>query len=511
MARTRRHDAFPPGLLTRRDLLKGAAVLAAGAASARAARAATEGGASGRMKQQPNIVLAIADDWSWPHAGVYGDPVARTPTFDRLARGGMLFRNAFCSAPTCTASRGAILTGQEPHRLEEGGNLWSLLRPEFITYPDILEEQGYFVGFSRKGWGPGDVPGSGRNRNPAGSQYPDFGEFLKARPEGQPFCYWFGSTQPHRPYKKGSGADAGYDLSQTKPPPFLPDTPEIRADLADYYAEVETFDSQVGDLLKTLDEQGLAENTLVIMTSDNGMPFPRAKANLYECGVHMPMAVRWPGQVRPGSVTSELIGFVDVAPTLLEAAGEPAPREMTGRSFLDVLQTGRSQRPRETVFTERERHAFVRRGNLSYPSRSVRTRQFLYIRNYRPDRWPAGDPDAFNDMGAFGDIDGSPTKEYLLQHRDDPATVDFFSLATAKRPAEELYNLSNDPWCMKNVAGEGAFSGVLATMSSLLDRWMRRTGDPRALSDEDPWDSYPYTNQKHSTTEQAQKGTAEAP
>lgn len=161
---------------------------------------------------RPNILFCFADDWSWPHAGAYGDKVVKTPAFDRVAREGFLFTRAFSAAPSCTASRAAILTGQSPHRLEEGGTLHGYLPKKFPVYPDLLEQAGYAVGFTGKGWGPGNFKAGGRERNPAGPPSKSFDEFLKTVPAGKPFCFWFGSLDPHRPYEKGSGLAAGRSL-----------------------------------------------------------------------------------------------------------------------------------------------------------------------------------------------------------------------------------------------------------------------------------------------------------
>ncbi|HID21905.1 MAG TPA: heparan N-sulfatase, partial [Planctomycetaceae bacterium] len=145
---------------------------------------------------RPNFVLLIADDWSWPHAGAYGYEAVRTPNFDRVAKEGVLFTHAFVAAPSCTPSRAAILTGQWHWRLKESGNLWSTLRKEFATYPDLLEEAGYFVGYAGKGWGPGRLEPGGRRRNPAGKRFESFAQFMGQRPAGRPFCFWFGSFDP---------------------------------------------------------------------------------------------------------------------------------------------------------------------------------------------------------------------------------------------------------------------------------------------------------------------------
>jgi len=194
--------------------------------------------------RRPNILLAIADDWGYPHASCYGDPVVKTPTFDRMAREGVLFTNAFVSSPSCTPSRGALLAGQHFWRLREGADLWVTLPADIPTYPDLLEKAGYFVGHTRKGWGPGKL--GDRTRNPAGPQFNDFEQFLAQRPKDKPFCFWFGSIDPHRPYEPGSGKGSGIDLGKIKLPAALPDAEETRSDVADYYFEVQRFDREAG-------------------------------------------------------------------------------------------------------------------------------------------------------------------------------------------------------------------------------------------------------------------------
>jgi N-sulfoglucosamine sulfohydrolase len=442
--------------------------------------------------RRPNILLCIADDWAWPHASIYGDPVVRTPTFDRVAREGVLFTHAFSAAPSCTPSRAAILTGQAPHRLEEGGNLWGFLPAKFAVYPDLLEQAGYFVGFTRKGWGPGDFKAGGRTRNPAGPQFADFAEFLRQAPRDRPFCFWFGSHDPHRPYQRDAGLKAGMKPELVRVPPFWPDAEQVRRDVLDYYFEVQRFDRETGELLALLEQQGRLDNTLIVITGDNGWPFPRSKANLYDAGTRQPFAVRWPARVPGGRRLDDFVNLADLAPTFLEAAGlKPLP-EMTGRSLLGLL-TGREKPGRRNeVFLERERHANVRRGDLSYPIRALRTREFLYLRNFRPDRWPAGDPELYHSVGPFGDCDDGPTKRFILARRDDPRFARYFELCFGKRPAEELYELRKDPHQTLNLAGRPEYAAVQRRLRRRLEEWMKQTGDPRAFSDEDRWDRYPY-------------------
>lgn len=438
------------------------------------------------QEEPPSILFAIADDWSWPHAGVYGDKVVQTPTFDRLAGEGVLFTHAFCVSPSCTPSRGAILTGQTIHRLEEGGNLWSSLPRRFDVFPDLLEKHGYAVGLTGKGWGPGNFKEGGRERNPAGPNFRTFEQFLKGVPPGKPFCYWYGSPDPHRPYAPDSGLQAGMKPADVTVPPFLPDLPEVRRDILDYYFEVQRFDRSVGELLRVLEESGRAANTIVVVTSDNGMPFPRAKTNLHDSGTHMPLAIRWPARVKGGRKVDAFVSHADFAPTFLEAAGLKAPESMTGRSLLPILKGGEPE-DRERVFMERERHANVRKGDLSYPARAIRTREAMLILNLRPDRWPGGDPVKHVAVGPFGDCDGSPSKDLLLQRRDK-----YFTLAFEKRPAVELYDLAKDPGQVENVAGRAEHSELQKRLEAELRAWMAATGDPRATVDDDRWDKFPY-------------------
>ncbi|MEE8451112.1 MAG: sulfatase [Thermoguttaceae bacterium] len=439
---------------------------------------------------RPNILFCIADDWGGgPHAGVLGDPIVKTPTFDRLARDGVLFPYTYVPAPSCTPCRGGILTGQIPHRLEEGGNLWSRLPAKFKCYPALLEQAGYTIGLERKGWGPGTLRDTGRTRNPAGPSFKNFEAFLETVPEGKPFCFWAGTSDPHRGYAKGSGIAAGMDPEDIDMPAWLPDTPEVRSDILDYYVEVQRFDRDIGQRIALLEKTGKLDNTLVIMTGDHGMPFPRGKCNLYDSGSQVPFVVSWPSQVKGGRVVDDFISFTDIAPTFLQAAGLEPLAEMTGRSFLDVLKSGKSGRvdaTRDKVFVERERHTVCRPDAQSYPSRMIRTYEFLYIRNLRPHLWPAGDPEVYRD------IDGSPSKSEVVDRRNEPAIAPFFDLACAKRPAEELYDLSKDPQQIDNVAGRPQYADVQKQLRAELDRWMIETDDPRAKGETDFFDKVQY-------------------
>ncbi len=442
--------------------------------------------------ERPNILFIIADDMSFPHAGAYGDKIVKTPNWDKFASEGVLFTNSYCAAPTCTASRAGVLTGQAIHRLDEGANLFGILPGRFKCYPDVLEQAGYFVGLSGKGWGPGQLGGTGRTRNPAGPEFKNFKEFLQQAPKDKPFCFWFGSHRPHRDYKPGSGVESGLKPEDVAVPPFLPDTPEVRNDILDYYAAIQRFDDEIGAVLTNLDLSGRADDTLVVITSDNGMPFPRSKANLYGIGTHMPLAIRWPAKVKAGRKVDDVVSHTDFAPTFLEAAGlKPLP-EMTGTSLMPILTKGKPL-GRDAIVVEKERHTNCREGDRAYPCRGLRTKDFLYIRNFRPELWPAGDPKMWRAVGDFGDIDTGPSKTVILSRHDDPKIKPFFELATAKRPAEELYDLKKDPWELHNVADDPAYAKTKERLAQKLKTWMDKTQDPRAVNpNDDRWDKYPY-------------------
>ncbi len=449
---------------------------------------------------RPNILLAIADDWGWPHAGALGDSVVRTPTFDRLAAEGMLFERAFVSSPSCTPSRAALLTGQYHWRLEESANLWSTLQAKFPVYPELLDPAGYHVGSWRKAWGPGRVEPGGRTVNPAGKRHKSFEAFLDARPEGEPFCFWLGTSDPHRPYEEGAGAKAGIDVDAIEPPSFYPNVPEVRGDMADYFTEVERFDREVGQALAELERRGLLENTIVVMTSDHGMPFPRCKSNLYDSGIRVPLVVRWGERVTVGRRAPQLVSLVDLAPTFLEAAGVAVPKEMTGRSLLPLIQGGSVDPPwRDAVIYGMERHTPAQRAPSwgGYPCRALRTDRYLYIRNWFPERWPAGipEPGASTRGPGLSDCDDGPTKRWLVAHREDEKARRYWDLAFAKRPGEELYVIADDPDQIVNRAGDPELQSVKQELAKRLEAELQRTGDPRALGGEVLFDEYPYFGQ----------------
>lgn len=454
---------------------------------------------------RPNILFLFGDDWGWPHASCLGTPGIRTPTFDRLAREGVLFRNAHVAAPSCSPSRAAILTGQWHWRLEQAANLHAFIPAKFAVYPDLLEKAGYFVGLTGKGYGPG--LSTGRLHNAAGPEFKSFEAFLSARPKAQPFCFWFGSKLPHRPYPGGSGVKSGMDPTKVNVPPYLPDNAIVRDDICDYYAASQAFDQLAGEAIIALKKSGELDNTLIVMSGDNGWPFPRSKATCYDSGTHQPLAVRWGTRVKPGRVVDDFVSLADLAPTFLDAAGLVPPDAMTARSFLNVLLAGTSGQvdpARDHVLTGMERHFVSCRSDgdqrdVGYPMRTLLTKEYHFIRNFHPQRYPAGEPPppvrardtatlSVNDFATYAkttgagyaDVDAGPTKAWMLTHPGDPA----FQRAFGKRPARELYDLRKDPFELKNVADDPAYADILNGLDARLMAELKATGDPRAAGQE---------------------------
>lgn len=467
-----------------------------------------------RAEERPNILVAISDDQSFPHVSIAGARFVSTPAFDRVAREGAWFKQAIAASPGCSPSRASLLTGRHTWQNRHAGTHASLFPADLSVYPEALAANGYHVGFTGKGWGPGDWKTSGRRQNPAGPEINDarlsppvpgisaidyaanFAAFLRQRKSDQPFCFWFGGQEPHRRYTPGSGLAAGKRLEDVDVPAFLPDTPDVRSDLLDYALEIEWFDGQLGAMLRLLEETGELDNTLIIVTADNGMPFPRAKANTYEYGIHVPLAMRWGRTIRPGHVVDDVVGFVDLTATILAASGVDARAfSLSGENLLPRLTvpTQNSSDRSRVAYAARERHSSARYRNETYPQRALRTDRYLLIHNIRPDRWPAGDPQTVDGKPyqAFHDIDASPSLTYLINHREDPKVAQFFRWAVDKRPEWELFDIQNDPACVKNLAEDPAFTALRTDLTAKLEDELRRTGDPRSIGDGEIWETYP--------------------
>ncbi len=456
---------------------------------------------------RPNILFLIADDWGWNHAGAYGCQWVKTPTFDRIAREGVLFKHCFTSNPKCSPCRATILTGRNTWQLEEAVSHFGVFPAKWPVYPDLLEAAGYTVGHTGKGWGPGDWKAGGFHRNPAGPAYQrhklkpphksmsnndlaaNFQDFLDQRQSGQPFCFWIGTFEPHRAYELDAGIRAGKRPQDVEVPGYLPDNDVIRRDLLDYAVEVEWGDRQFGRAIEVLQAAGELDNTLIVITSDHGMPFPRVKGQIYEDGFRLPLAIRWGGHIKPGRVVDDFVNVRDFAPTFLEAAGLPVPKEMSGRSLMDVLlspKSGQIDPTRNVMLIGKERHDIGRPHDWGYPVRAIRTPDFLFIHNYEPDRWPAGNPET-----DYGNCDASPTKEWI---KDEHGR--FYAMAFGKRPEYELYKMSSDPQCLNNLSFDTEFARAAATLLERMDQMLREEGDPRVLGQAEVFDTYKYVGNR---------------
>lgn len=451
----------------------------------------------------PNILMIMSDNQYVKHQGNYGNTVVQTPTIDKIAESGVQFTHAFAS-PSCTPARSALLTGQNIWRLGEAGNLWSKFPDTLTTYVELIEEAGYTVGHAGKGWGPGhgdeiggvETYGQGeRMQNPAGENFENFGVFLDQQSTDKPWHFWISSRNPHRPTTIGSGIEAGMDLNDIVVPPYLPDVPEVRSDIADYYLQIQEFDREVAEILSLLDGSGFKENTIIIIVSDNGWQMPRGLANLYDFGTHIPLVISWPKRFKPNRTVDDMVRLKDLAPTFLELANVPIPEEYTARSLLPILESeleGRIEEDRSAVYIGRERHALGREGGVGYPMRSIRTYDYLYIQNMEADRWPAGDPPLFADIDAHMLHYESPTKEYMMLHKDDPEVRPLYEMAFMKRPEVELYDLNEDPYQMNNVADDPEYQQIREELHERLFTYLRNTNDPRVTGGEIVWDDQRY-------------------
>ncbi len=498
------------------------------------------------VNRRPNILFAISDDQSFAHTSFAGAGFVQTPAFDRVAKEGVYFSNCIAGSPGCAPSRSTIVTGRYHWQNEQSGQHASSWMKKYVPFIDLLDADGYATGLTGKGVAPfqyarDENDSLWRKTNAAGIEYSNiryqagtpgdertaegistlnyfenFKYFMEKVRGDKPFFFWYGATEPHRTYELDSWKRNNKKPEDVKVPGFFPDREVIRNDMLDYAVEIEWFDLHLQRMLQYLEEIGELENTIVIVTSDNGMPFPRAKANGYEYGIHVPLAIRFPKGFPGHRIVDDLISFADFAPTILEITGTQTEgmQPVSGKSIVPVLQSGNDGVVDSTklyVFSGRERHSSSRYLNWGYPQRMIRSRDFLFIWNIKPERWPAGAPQrivagttdelwpmyGIDEKGvhhsdqAFTDIDAAPSKSFLVEHHNDPDIKLYFDLAISKRPEWELFDVEHDPFCLVNLSGNINYTDKEEELRTALMEELEKTGDPRVVGpDKEVFDSY---------------------
>lgn len=424
-------------------------------------------------QDRPNIIIFIADDISYNDFGCYGHPVIKTPNIDRLAANGLRFTNAFLTTSSCSPSRNSIITGRYPHNTG-APELHSNLATNQIPFPRLLKNAGYYTAqagkwhFNSRQGKEGDPMSGAFDRT--GGHAADGGgtsgserwvEYVNERPADKPFFMWFAALDAHRGWDD-EWVPVNYKPSEVVVPPFLVDTPPTREDLAAYYKEVSRFDHAIGKVMDALDQQGVLDNTILLVMADNGRPFPRNKTRMYDEGIKTPLVLHWPAGVRQsGQVSKSLVSSIDIAPTLLDVAGVQQPKTFQGRSF-KILFRNPEKKFRSYVFAEHNWHDF-----MAY-ERMVRTEEFLYIENGLPNQ---------DNRGAI-DVMGGGAGQELQKGLEEEALTELQKLIFLKpQPEKELYDCINDSLQVRNLAGTKRYRKQQKQLESILAQWKEQTGD----------------------------------
>lgn len=473
-----------------------------------------------RVEEKPNILFFIMDDASI-YMSTYGYDWCQTPAIDRVAENGILFNNGFTPNAKCAPSRASVLTGRNSWQLEEAANHVVNFPAKFKTFPEAMREHGYLTASTGKVWGPGhpgyidgelrqfidprldDIKTQPWARFMSHTDYAaNFESFLDSTEEGQPWFFWYGSSEPHRPYEYGAGSrERGKSITDIDSvPAFWPDNEIVRNDMLDYAMEVEYADMHLGRMIESLEERGLLDNTVIIVTSDHGMPFPRVKAQKYDLSNRVPLAIMWPNGIKnPGRIVNDMVSFIDFAPTFLELAEIPyeetGMHSSPGRSLTDIFYSdkdGQVNPERDVVLIGKERHDYSRPKNQGYPVRGIFYGDYLYLYNYDISLWPAGNPEI-----GYLDIDGSPTKTEILRLFRSGENNFYWNLSMGKRDTnEELYKVGVDMECMYNLAHDPEYAEIKEYMKTRMESMLKEQEDPRMFGNGDIFNSYGYSQER---------------
>lgn len=409
---------------------------------------------------KPNFVVVILDDVSPDDLGCYGHPHVKTPRLDAWAKEAMRFDAAFLTCSSCSPSRCSILTGRYPHATG-AAELHMPLPADQVTFPGRLKEAGYWTASAGK-WHLGphtkkDFDLVAEGGGPSGCE--KWLSTLKERPKDRPFFMWLAAFDAHRDYQKGA-IDEPHHMADVVVPPFFPDDPAVRGDLAMYYDEISRADRFFGEVLDELKRQGVYENTFVLFMADNGRPFPRCKTTVYDSGVRTPFVVSYPPLVRAGSVNPQLVSSVDLAPTILELAGLDPQETFQGRSLVPTLKDAKTG-IRDYVYSERNWHDYRAH------ERSVRDEKWLFIANATPELTASPPADAVR----------SPTFQRMVELVGENLPPEQRQCFSVPRTPEELYDVVADPHQLKNLAGDPAHAETLARLRKAQREWAEETGD----------------------------------
>ncbi|WP_439131912.1 sulfatase family protein [Polaribacter sp.] len=467
-----------------------------------------------KKEKKPNILFCIADDATWKHMSAYGAKWVNTPSFDRVAKEGLLFINAYTPNAKCGPSRSIILTGRNSWQLEEAANHLAYFPTKFKTYPEALSEKGYNVGFTGKGWAPGTALNKdGTKRQLLVKPYnkikrkaptkgiskidyvANFKTFMNQKKADEPFCFWYGGHEPHRKYEYGTGVSVGKKkLSQIDSVfSYWPQSDTVKNDMLDYAFELEYFDKQLGGILKILEEKGELENTIIVVTSDNGMPFPRVKGLSYEHSNHLPLAIMWKNGIEnPGRIIEDYISFTDFAATFVDVAGYNAKdlgmESIQGKSlkpFFDSNKEDVITAEEDYVLLGQERHDVGRPNDVGYPVRGIVKDGYLFQINFKEDRWPAGNPET-----GYTNTDGSPTKTQILNLKRSGENETYWNLNFGKHPREELFQIEVDEDCINNLANDKNYQTIKEELKSILINELKKQKDPRMFGNGAVFDNY---------------------